>query len=57
MKLVCALFFFCATNNINLLTEHIPGIFNCDAEDLSRLQVTAFHLIACLREIFFIIES
>ena len=43
MKLIRALFLYCATNNINLLTKHIPGIFNCDADDLSRLQVAAFH--------------
>ena len=24
-------------------TKHIPGIFNCDADDLSCLQVAAFH--------------
>ena len=42
MKVVRALFFCCASLNISLLTEHIPGHNNTDADLLSRLQVTAF---------------
>ena len=42
MKVVRALFFCCASHNISLLTEPIPGHNNTKADLLSRLQVAAF---------------
>ena len=42
MKLVRNLFFFSATRNINILMKHIPGLSNCLADALSRLQVSKF---------------
>ena len=44
MKLLRALFFICASHNINLLTKHIPGHCNILADHLSCLQVEQFHL-------------
>ena len=37
------LFYVCASHNIMLRTVHIPGMTNCFADCLSRLQVTKFH--------------
>ena len=45
MRVVRALFFTCATHNINLLTTHIPGYLNHAADILSRLQVSKFLLV------------
>ena len=42
MKLVRALFLFCARFNINILMKHIPGYANGGADALSRLQVARF---------------
>ena len=39
MTLVRKLFFACASWNINLLAQHIPGRDNTVADHLSRLQV------------------
>ena len=46
MDLVRKLFFVCATWNINLLAQHIPGRDNYVADRLSRLQVDEFHRMA-----------
>ena len=43
MNLVRKLFFVCASWNINLLAQHIPGRKNKVADVLSRLQVKEFH--------------
>ena len=43
MRLVRALFYFTAKNNINILMHHIPGQTNTLADLLSRLQVDRFH--------------
>ena len=43
MKLVRALFLFCARLNINILMQHIPGSSNAASDALSRLQVQRFH--------------
>ena len=42
MKVIRALFFCCASHNINLLTEHIEGKINYQADFLSRMQVGKF---------------
>ena len=42
MKVIRALFFCCASYNINLLTEHIEGKINYSADALSRIQVGKF---------------
>ena len=42
MKLVRAMFMFCARANINILMRHIPGSKNAGADALSRLQVARF---------------
>ena len=43
MKLVRAMFLFCARHNFNILMKHIPGCINSGADALSRLQITRFH--------------
>jgi hypothetical protein len=43
MKVIRALFFSCASFNINLLTKHIEGKKNNLADALSRMQVGKFH--------------
>ena len=43
MKLVRAMFLFCARLNINILMQHIPGSSNLASDALSRLQVHRFH--------------
>ena len=45
MKLVRALFLFCARMNINVLMQHIPGYINCRADALSRLQIARFRAL------------
>ena len=45
MKLVRALFLFCARWNINVLMQHIPGYVNCRADALSRLQIDRFRAL------------
>lgn len=42
MRVTRALFFCCASHNINLLTEHIAGKVNFSADALSRIQVGKF---------------
>ena len=42
MRILRALFLFCAKRNINILMKHIPGTTNLAADFLSRLQVRKF---------------
>ena len=42
MRILRALFLFCARRNINVLMKHIPGTTNLSADFLSRLQVRKF---------------
>ena len=42
MKIIRALFFLCASNNTNLICQHIEGHNNVHADFLSRLQVNRF---------------
>ena len=44
MKVIRALFFTCASHNINILTKHIAGSKNNLADALSRSQVQQFHI-------------
>ena len=46
MRLVRALFFVAARHNFNVIIRHIPGIDNCIADSLSRLQLTRFRTLA-----------
>ena len=43
MSMLCYLFYICASHNIMLHAVHIPGVTNCFADCLSRLQVTKFY--------------
>ena len=43
MSMLRYLFYVCASHNILLRAVHIPGVTNCFADCLSRLQVTKFH--------------
>ena len=45
MRLIRALFFRSASNNSNIILQHIPGVLNTYADLLSRLQVQKFHAI------------
>ena len=42
MRIIRAMFMFCAKHNINLLMKHIPGKSNILADHLSRFQVKEF---------------
>ena len=42
MKIIRAMFLFCARKNINVLMKHIPGVRNQSADLLSRFQVAKF---------------
>ena len=42
LRLMRCIFFFAASNNINILMRHIPGYLNVNADLLSRLQVREF---------------
>ena len=42
MRIIRALFFFCAKINLNVMLEFIPGKVNINSDNLSRLQVDRF---------------
>ena len=43
MSMLRYLFYVCTSRDIMLRAVHIPGVTNCFADCLSRLQVTKFH--------------
>ena len=42
MRVIRAMFFFCAKINLNIMLTFIPGHLNVNADNLSRLQVQKF---------------
>ena len=50
MKAIRALFLCCASHNINLMTKHIEGKINTQADFLSRMQVGKFCKVQPLAE-------